>query len=518
MKTSVKISYTHPGTQPPVYIITSLSSPPWETIEMQLSEEKTEAGEFLFNKEFDDVEEGEYQYKFRLGLGDWWVLDETAETATDDAGNKNNVITVKVKPILEHATHEPASAEPPKETESTAASMSHHTDAVFEAMGAPQIRGVAVGDLKSQRMDEEEVPKDASTAKSLEAIPIPFTVVEKVPDVEEPQYGDVEADSLHEDAPKRAQDAQPDAEYVSPPEAPPKAQEATSPGFPSVPALVVEKINNEPSHGDDFGEEATSAQKLAHEIRAADAESPVASRACSSIEPGSPLNPIEENSGDEEEMDLPSPAVGYAKSAVTSAEIPEKRIDEVEDDVHNSDGSGDSKDFEASDPAGPVSRGPLTPPLTPKENKDRYREDRLDTPVAEASTPTKKRTLSIPEEATPKPIDEANEYLSAEEVSTPTAKGTEPPLESAEVPRSAESSRPSSSLADNRAATPNSVITPSQNKQEGFFRVFFQVVFGSWLTPLGRFFASLCGGKKNATGVVTVAVIAFTAYYLIGAS
>jgi len=106
--------------------------------------------------------------------------------------------------------------------------------------------------------------------------------------------------------------------------------------------------------------------------------------------------------------------------------------------------------------------------------------------------------------------------LSAEEVSTPTAKGTE--LESTEVSRSAESSRPSSSLADNRAATPNSVITPSQNKHEGFFRAFLQVVFDSWLTPLGRFFASLCGGKKNATCVVTAAVIAFAAYYLIGAS
>ena len=567
---------------------------------------------------------------------------------------------------MEHTTHEPASAEPPKETaEPTAASMFHHTDAVFEATGAPQIRGVAVSDLKSQHMDEEEVPKDESTAKALEAIPIPFTVVEKVPDVEQPQYGDVEADSLHEDASKRAQDAQPNAEYVSPPEAPSKAQEATSPGFLSVSALAVEKIDNEPSYGDDFGEEATAAQKLAHEIRAVDAEpdhvitsreleslqtmscedpetaealvnveketdtfesdrsplfaheafeedeeevpllphershdpleamedeepfpdeprvieggiplfahevidsgrrspilrrestkrsttslhslqdiheehdfndpsiepfptrredifdhvaaighrlpkdetidtgsplnlSPVASRACSSIEPGSPLNPIEENSGDEEEMDLPSPAVGYAKSAVASAEIPEERIDEVEDDIHNSDRSGDSKDFakaEASDPA-----GPLTPPLTPKENKDRYREDPLDTPVAEASTPTKKRTLFIPEEATPKPIDEADEYLSAEEVSTPIAKGTE--LESTKVPRSAESSRSSSSLADNGAATPDPVITPSQNKHEGFFRAFLQVVFDSWLTPPGRFFASLCGGKKNAT-------------------
>lgn len=620
---------------------------------MQPSEEKTEAGEFLFYKEFDDVEEGEYQYKFRLGLGDWWVLDETAETATDDAGNKNNIITVKVKPILEHTTHEPASAEPPKETaESTATSMSYHTDAVFEATGAPQIRGVAVGDLKPQHMDEEEVPKDESKAKASEAIPIPFTVVEKVPDVEQPQYGDVEADSLHEDVSKRAQDAQPDAEYVSPPEAPPKAQEATSPRFPSILTLVVEKIDNEPSHRDDFAEAPVDVEKetdafesdrsplFAHEAFEEDEDdeeeevpllphershelseatedeepfpdepraveggiplfvheiidggrrspilrrestkrsttslhslqdiheehdfndpsiepfptrredifdhvaaighrlpkdetidtgsplnlSPVASRSCSSIEPGSPLNPIEENSGDEEEMDLPSPAVGYAKSAAAPAETPEEKIDDVEDDVHNSDSSGDSKDFakaEASDPAGPVSRGPLTPPLTPKENKDRYREDPLDTPVAEASTPTKKRTLSIPEEATPKPIDEADEYLSAEEVSTPTAKGAEPSLESTEVPRSAESSRPSSSLADNRAATPNSVITPSQSKQEGFFRTFFQVVFGSWLTPLGRFFASLCGGKKNATGVVTVAVIAFAAYYLIGAS
>jgi hypothetical protein len=564
---------------------------------------------------------------------------------------------------LEHTAREPASAEPPKETaESTAAPMSYHTDAVFEATGASQIQGVAVGDLKSQHMDEEEVPKDESKAKASEAIPVPFTVVGKVPDVEQPQYGDVEADSLHEDASKRAQDAQPDVEYDSPPGALPKAQEATSPRFPSLLTLVVEKIDNEPSHGDNFGEEATSAQKLAHEIRATDAEpdhviisrgpeslqtmncddpetaeapvnveketdafesdrsplfaheafeddednegeenvpllphershelleamedeepfpdeprvveggiplfvhevkrsttslhslqdiheehdfndpsielfptrredifdhvaaighrlpkdetidtgsplslSPVAWRACSSIEPGSPLNPIEENSGDEEEMDLPSPAACYAKSAMAPAKTPKEKIDNVEDNVHNSSSSGDGKDFtkaEASDPAGPVSRGPLTPPLTPKENKDRCREGSLDTPVAEASTPTKKRTLSIPEKATPKPINEADEYLSAEEVSTPTAKGAEPSLESTEVPRSAESSRPSSSLADNRAATPNSVITPSQSKQEGFFRTFFQVVFGSWLTPLGRFFASLCGGKKNAT-------------------
>lgn len=35
-----------------------------------------EDGEQHFWQEFD-LEEGEYQYKFRLGPGDWWVLDET---------------------------------------------------------------------------------------------------------------------------------------------------------------------------------------------------------------------------------------------------------------------------------------------------------------------------------------------------------------------------------------------------------------------------------------------------------
>lgn len=35
-----------------------------------------EDGEHDFWQEFD-VEEGEYQYKFRLGPGDWWALDET---------------------------------------------------------------------------------------------------------------------------------------------------------------------------------------------------------------------------------------------------------------------------------------------------------------------------------------------------------------------------------------------------------------------------------------------------------
>jgi hypothetical protein len=33
-----------------------------------------------FYKDFIDVAEGTYQYKFRLGTGGWWVLDEEAPT------------------------------------------------------------------------------------------------------------------------------------------------------------------------------------------------------------------------------------------------------------------------------------------------------------------------------------------------------------------------------------------------------------------------------------------------------
>lgn len=655
---------------------------------MEIGQEKTETGELLFYKEFDDVEEGEYQYKFRLGQGDWWVLDETAETATDDAGNRNNIIIVTTKPISEQISDNTPSVDSPKKTaESAAASAPHHTDVVFEATGAPQIQGASIGDLKTEDKDEKEISKDEPAAKASGLVPVPSTVVEKVPDAKQPQYGDVEAHSLHEDASKRAQDAHPDAEYDSPSEGPQKVQESSSPGFHSIPALVVEKTDNEPSHGDDFGEEATSAQKLAHEIRAADAEpdhviitpesgysqplssenpeaaealvgggkdidtsesgraplfaheafeedkedeedgeeeeeapllphershehseatdeegfpdepraieggiplfvheitdndrmspilrresnkrsttslhslddvheeqdfndpsiepfptrreeifvqvaaienrlpedetigtgspydlSPIGSMACSSMEPGSPLNPIEEDSGDEEEMDLPSPAVSYAKPPVASAEVPEQRIDQAEEEVRSSDGSPDNKEFskaEATDPAGP-SRGPLTPPLTPKENKSRDQEDSLNSSVAEASTPTKTRTL----------IDETDEYTITEDLATPIAKNTEPFLQAAGVLRSAKYLEPSTSLANNRPVTPSSIITPSQNKQEGFFRAFFRVVFGSWMMPLGRFFTSFFGGKRNATGVAVV-FVAFAAYYFIGAS
>ncbi|GIZ44838.1 hypothetical protein CKM354_000802400 [Cercospora kikuchii] len=92
MTIPVTIEYTSPGLQPPVYIATSLSDPQWEPIEMEGT--KNEGGEYKFSKTFN-VQEGEYQYKLRLGPGDWWVCDEHEPQVDDGMGNKNNLVTVK---------------------------------------------------------------------------------------------------------------------------------------------------------------------------------------------------------------------------------------------------------------------------------------------------------------------------------------------------------------------------------------------------------------------------------------
>jgi hypothetical protein len=55
---------------------------------------RNEHGEYRFSKSFF-VEEGEYQYKIRLGPGDWWAIDDSKPTVDDGMGNKNNLIVVK---------------------------------------------------------------------------------------------------------------------------------------------------------------------------------------------------------------------------------------------------------------------------------------------------------------------------------------------------------------------------------------------------------------------------------------
>jgi hypothetical protein len=108
MAHKVTVTYSSPGLQPPVYITTSLSEPQWDLLEMDCR--RTPSGEQEFAKTFH-VAKGEYQYKFRLGPGDWWVCDESKPTVADGFGSRNNVLVVDGDvPAKRHAAEPQSSA------------------------------------------------------------------------------------------------------------------------------------------------------------------------------------------------------------------------------------------------------------------------------------------------------------------------------------------------------------------------------------------------------------------------
>jgi hypothetical protein len=77
-RTVVPIEFSKPGVQPPVYLAGSFSDPAWQPQEMRFTVD--DQNQHRYHKEVE-VEEGkEYQYKFRIGNGDWWMLDEDSPT------------------------------------------------------------------------------------------------------------------------------------------------------------------------------------------------------------------------------------------------------------------------------------------------------------------------------------------------------------------------------------------------------------------------------------------------------
>ncbi|KAI1502766.1 hypothetical protein F5X99DRAFT_378410 [Biscogniauxia marginata] len=91
-KVPVTFTFQKDGTQPPVYIAGSFSDPSWQPQEMDASMDQQ--GEYIFTKEIEASEASEIQYKYRIGSGDWWTIDPTADTVTDAQGNVNNVLKV----------------------------------------------------------------------------------------------------------------------------------------------------------------------------------------------------------------------------------------------------------------------------------------------------------------------------------------------------------------------------------------------------------------------------------------
>lgn len=113
-KVSVTIRFTKAGLQPPVYLAGSFSNPAWLPLPMQYIID--EHNEHQYHKDIEVEEGAEYQYKFRLGEGDWWVLNEESPIATDDIGNRNNLLTI---PVSKEAIHTPQEQSKPSDMESS---------------------------------------------------------------------------------------------------------------------------------------------------------------------------------------------------------------------------------------------------------------------------------------------------------------------------------------------------------------------------------------------------------------
>ncbi|KAK0869172.1 hypothetical protein LTS02_003179 [Friedmanniomyces endolithicus] len=176
------VKYASKGLQPPVYIFTSLSDPQWEAVEMD--HEILADGENGFSKTFM-ADEGEYQYKFRLGPGEWWALDDTKPTLDDGAGNKNNVMVVKpVAAAPQAPPKEPvkamdapapqqlaASSPPPQAAPAVPASQPAPQATVLPSQQPPQILVGSAPVTAPLLPHEQPRSSDKSTATAPTAVP-----------------------------------------------------------------------------------------------------------------------------------------------------------------------------------------------------------------------------------------------------------------------------------------------------------------------------------------------------------
>lgn len=89
-KVPVTITYRNPGTKPPLYVAGSFSSPQW--VDHLMDYTTGDDGEHTFTKKLEVQPDSKFQYKLRIGDGDWWVLNEDSPIVTDALGNRNNLL------------------------------------------------------------------------------------------------------------------------------------------------------------------------------------------------------------------------------------------------------------------------------------------------------------------------------------------------------------------------------------------------------------------------------------------
>lgn len=205
-KVSKTLEYTSPGVVPPVFIAGSFSEPAWDPIEMEYT--VAENGEHHFHKEILAEEGGNFQYKFRLGTGDWWALNESAPTGTFENRRQERLQALLLAQLLVQLCYSKIMLMFPIDTD------------------------------------------DLGNRNNLLVVPI----TKETPGAHGPNPEAHGRDQRPENAASN--------EFENP---------KIDLQIP-VPELVVEKVDAEPSYGDDFGPNATIAQKDAHEMRLADAE------------------------------------------------------------------------------------------------------------------------------------------------------------------------------------------------------------------------------------------------------
>ena len=81
----MEITYSSPGACPSVYVAASFTHPAWQPQELGYRTRENVSNDSSYEYEFFKrfhVGVGAWQYKFRLGTGDWWACDERHEIST----------------------------------------------------------------------------------------------------------------------------------------------------------------------------------------------------------------------------------------------------------------------------------------------------------------------------------------------------------------------------------------------------------------------------------------------------
>ncbi|KAL2752522.1 hypothetical protein ACRALDRAFT_2029739 [Sodiomyces alcalophilus JCM 7366] len=144
-KVPATVTFQKPGTQPPLFIAGSFSDPPWEPQEMPFTTD--EAGEHVFTKTIHLSPGSQVQYKLRVGLGDWWILNEGAPTVSDDSGNTNNLLMA------------PPLQQPPLQSTKPDAPAEPAPEAVLKPKGISRLQ-----ELEEQRLSSTPIEQVANTA------------------------------------------------------------------------------------------------------------------------------------------------------------------------------------------------------------------------------------------------------------------------------------------------------------------------------------------------------------------